>query len=65
MFQNLFKNLQLQKLSQYEVLFYAGDKADKFYIVLGGRLKVCLPRTAEEIESIVNTPPEEVGLLMR
>ena len=54
MFQNLFRNLQLQHLKQYEVLFYAGEKGDKFYIVLSGSLKVCLPRAEAEIEAILS-----------
>ena len=60
MFQNLFRNLQLQHLQQHEVLFYAGEKGDKFYIVLSGSLKVCLPRAEAEIDAILSLPPEEV-----
>ena len=61
MFQNIFKNLVLQKLEKNEPLFYAGDNGDKFFIVLGGSLRVCIPRTSDEINALYDIDPEEVS----
>ena len=44
MFKNLFDNFQYEKLEENEPLFYAGDRGEKFYIILQGELCVCLPR---------------------
>ena len=61
MFKGIFKELEMVKLKAHSPLFYSGDVGDKFYIVLEGEVKVCVPRSDEEFMTLKAQPPEKVS----
>lgn len=50
LYQNLFTFFEILEVNKNTPLFYARDKGDRFFAILEGEVKICVPRTQEEIE---------------
>lgn len=64
MYRNLFYHFEIFALDKNLPLFYYKDKGDKFYAIVDGEVKVCVPKPQEQIDEIINIPYEDVGFIL-
>ena len=60
MYDKIFRGLRISYHKKNDAIFYAGDKGDKFFIILEGECKVLVPRTEEEIDALYDLPLHKV-----